>query len=203
MNVEYIGVDGAKLDDAFTSYNTLVNDFNNRLHNEEFVNEFITPIQREGEYFYRACNLCDQVEYKVEIISVHEEGLLIRLACLSDLGVHKGNIPTSAALIVKDNDVPKFIVDGIDAFVNKDFAQENDLIWSKANENIVSEVVQSLGQRIDEPFYVGSRPKDTILTKSHNEKKIGVIKQSIMNRLGSLSLYLDTIGKDEEQGLSL
>lgn len=203
MNVEYIGVDGAKLDDAFTSYDTLVNDFNNRLHNEEFVTEFITPLQKERSFFYRTCNLCDQIEYKVELVSVHENGLLIRLSCLSDLGVHKNNVATSAALVIKDNDVPKFIIDGIDSFMNREFANENDLIWSKTNEKIMLCVMETLGQRIDEPFYVGDRPKDTILTKIHNEKKRLIVKKSLLERLNSLSLYLDTIGKEDDMGLSI
>ncbi len=203
MNVEYIGVEGAKLDNAFISCDNLVSEFNNRLHEEEFVNEFCAPLQREGSYFYRTSNLCEQSEYKVEIMSVHENGIVVRIACLADLGTHKNNISTSALLIIRDNDVPKFIIDGVDSFVNKELSHDNDLVWSKVNQNVISEAMDSLGKRIDEPFYVGVRPKDTILTKGHNEKKRIEISTSILERLGEFSLYLDTIGREDNPSLNM
>ena len=199
MNIQYIGVEGAKLDNAFNGSNTLINLLNKRLKDEVFFNELGNPAYLNNKNFYRTFDLIEgETDYKVEIESIHEKGMVIELICAVDAGMNKYNTATSGLLILKDDDVPKFIITGIDARENKEMAKKEDIIWIKVNEEITKELISDLGKRIDEPYLVGENPKDTLLTKNHNQKKMMEVKNKLYERLGYFTDYVNSFETEQE-----
>ena len=199
MNIQYIGVEGATLDNAFTGSDTLVNLLNKRLKDEVFFNELGNPAYLNNKNFYRTFDLIEgEIDYKVEIESIHEKGMVIELICAVDAGMNKYNTATSGLLILKDDDVPKFIITGIDARENKEMAKKEDIIWTKVNEEITKELISDLGKRIDEPYLVGEKPKDTLLTKNHNQKKMMEVKNKLYERLGYFTDYVNSFETEQE-----
>lgn len=199
MNIQYIGVEGAKLDNAFNGSNTLINLLNKRLKDEVFFNELGNPAYLNNKNFYRTFDLIEgETDYKVEIESIHEKGMVIELICAVDAGMNKYNTATSGLLILKDDDVPKFIITGIDARENKEMAKKEDIIWTKVNEEITKELIGDLGKRIDEPYLVGEKPKDTLLTKNHNQKKMMEVKNKLYERLGYFTDYVNSFETEQE-----
>lgn len=199
MNIEYIGIEGAVLDNAFTGSETLVNLLNKRLKDDNFLNEFVNPGFVDGKYFYRTFDLLEgEVDYKVGVESLHESGLVIRLTCMIDAGINKYNTASSGLLILKDLEVPKFIITGIDAHQNSDLASDDDVVWTIVNKDKTEKLINDLGKRIDETYLVGVKPKDTFLTKAHNHKKTMEVKNELFERLGSFMDYVDSFGYSEE-----
>ena len=199
MNIQYIGVEGAKLDNAFNGSDTLINLLNKRLKDEVFFNELGSPAYLNNKNFYRTFDLIEgETDYKVEIESIHEKGMVIELICAVDAGMNKYNTATSGLLILKDDDVPKFIITGIDARENKEMAKKEDIIWTKVNEEITKELISDLGKRIDEPYLVGEKPKDTLLTKNHNQKKMMEVKNKLYERLGYFTDYVNSFETEQE-----
>ena len=202
MNIQYIGVEGAKLDNAFNGSNTLINLLNKRLKDEVFFNELGNTAYLNNKNFYRTFDLVEgETDYNVEIKSIHEKGITIGLMCAVDAGFNKYNVATSGLLILKDGDEPKFVITGIDARENKEIAKKEDIIWTKVNEEIAKQLVSDLGNRIDEPYLVGKKPKDTMLTKNHNQKKMMEVKNKLYERLGYFTDYVNSFS--EEQGISM
>ena len=199
MNIQYIGMEGAKLDNAFNGSDTLINLLNKRLKDEVFFNELGNPAYLNNKNFYRTFDLIEgETDYKVEIESIHEKGMVIELICAVDAGMNKYNTATSGLLILKDDDVPKFIITGIDARENKEMAKKEDIIWTKVNEEITKELISDLLKRIDEPYLVGEKPKDTLLTKNHNQKKMMEVKNKLYERLGYFTDYVNSFETEQE-----
>lgn len=202
MNIQYIGIEGAKLDNAFNGSDTLVNLLNKRLRDEVFFNELGNPAYLNNKNFYRTFDLVEgETDYKVEIKSIHEKGMAISLTCAVDTGINKYNTATSGLLILKDGDAPKFIITGIDARENKEISKKEDIIWTKVNEEITKELISELGKRIDEPYLVGEKPKDTLLTKKHNQKKMIEAKNKLYERLGYFTDYVNSFGEEQEMSM--
>ena len=142
MNIQYIGIEGAKLDNAFNGSDTLVNLLNKRLRDEVFFNELGNPAYLNNKNFYRTFDLVEgETDYKVEIKSVHEKGMAISLTCAVDAGINKYNTATYGLLILKDGEAPKFIITGIDARENKEISKKEDIIWTKVNEERTKELI--------------------------------------------------------------
>lgn len=199
MNVEYIGVDGAKIDSLFTDGEHLAKALNKKLNDEEFFNDFCNTGYVDGKYFYRKFNLFDQSDYKVSLHSLHKNGIVIDFRCVRDTGYNKYNIATSGLLIIKDGLMPTFVVNGIDGQENRDISGK-ETVWFDVNQDAVKKLIGELGPRIDTPYLVGEKPKDNMITKNYNQKKHSELLNTLYVKLGYLNEYMNTCEVEFGQG---
>lgn len=192
MNVEYIGYPDVTLDSHFYNGHELTSSLNEMFKTEGFVKDFTTLGYYDGSSYYRSFNLDSNGDYQVSIVSVHENGVALQVKCIIDAGSAKYNTATSAMVIFKDGELPKFVIDGIDGRVNTNVDNPNNSFWISVNQEIVERLISELGKRVDGPL-VGTKPKDNILTRRLNQKNEALARTYVDSRIEHVGHVLDAL----------
>ena len=120
---------------------------------------------------------------KVQLKGVYDGGVVYEITCISDVASNRYNTITKGLLIVRNDEVIKFIINGVDNRVNH--VNPSDKWLASCNEDEVTMELASIGKRVDTPL-VDTR--ENIFKRMHgkkireltNEKVQLLIKKSIL-----------------------
>lgn len=185
MNIQYIGLEGAKLEGYIKDSEQVVRDLISIIkENPGKISESITDPYTEV-YYYPELHIGPKTtedadistDCYVSIDSVYENGIVFNFEIKGDEEAGKYNILTNAKLIIKYGEEPKYIISAVDARVNRELVSATSY-RAAINEEIIAKSISKLGKRIDAPLYVGIR-KDNIFTEKRNNKKRQLFNQKL------------------------
>lgn len=201
MDINYIGVEGAKLDSYIENYENVMSDFNNLLKSQTAI-EFLSSVDSYKNFCsYKELFPGNYPDFSVKLDGVYENGLVFEFEIKGDAGPGHYNDLTSALLFVNNNSNEfNYVISYIDARVNEKCGDKSSYKAAK-NENIIKKLESDLGKRIDRTFYVGYRKPEYFLTKS-KEKKRAIFREKIQLLLVKTQKSLEEkITKDNKKSI--
>lgn len=179
MNLEYIGVDGAIIDDHFIVPDEMIDKYVSSIR--RYFDHVTIPSAYHGYHYYNnlILNFGNYISAKIQ--GVYENGVVFEFVCHIDDAACKYDTATSAYLIVMDDgSKPVFIIDSIDARCNdKRLGYKREKYWLRTNKEYVDKYFSKLGERIDLDNFIGSRLKENIINRRRLQKKVELIQSKV------------------------
>ena len=179
MNIEYIGIDGAIIDEHFKVPDDMIENYVSLM--KTYSDYIITPTSCRFEHKYISLGLGFSNYVSAEIQGVYENGVVFKFICHIDNAACKYDDATSAYLIVMDDgSKPIFIINGIDARCNdKSLGCERDSFLIETNKEYVDLYFSILGKRIDFDNFIVPESKKNIISRRRLQKKVELIQSKI------------------------
>lgn len=179
MNIEYIGIDGAIIDEHFKVPDDMIDRYVSL--SKSYLDYIIKPTSCRFEHKYISLGLGFSNFVSAEIQGVYENGVVFKFICHIDNAACKYDDATSAYLIVMDDgSKPIFIINGIDARCNvESLGCERDCFLIKTNKEYVDLYFSKLGKRIDFDNFIVPESKKNISSRRRLQKKVELIQSKI------------------------
>lgn len=179
MDIKYIGVEGATIDEHFKAPDEMIEKYVSMMRSYYDYIMKSTSCRYEHRYISLALGFSNYVS--AEIQGVYENGVVFEFICHIDNAASRYDTATSAYLIVKDDgSKPIFIISGIDGRCNEEklgYDRNNFLI--KTNKEYIEEYFSKLGERIDLDIFIVSESEKNIIKRRRLQKKIELIQNKV------------------------
>ena len=179
MNIEYIGVDGAIIDEHFKVPDEMIDRYVSMT--KSYLDYIIKPTSCRFEHNYISLALGYSNYVSAEIQGVYENGVVFEFICHIDNAACKYDDATSAYLIVMDDgSKPIFIINGIDARCNDvSLGSERECFLIKTNKEYINLYFSKLGKRIDFDNFLVPESKKNIISRRRLQEKIELVQSKI------------------------